>query len=94
MSESTGIAGPCLRLYIAGRTTLANRAIANARALVRDHLPEGTSLEIVDLEDDPIRADEHRVLATPMLVQIGDGRARSIVGDLSDLTGALSGLGY
>lgn len=86
--------GPALRLYVVGRNTLANRALENIRTMMREDLPAGTTLEVVDLEVEPARGDEHRVLATPMLVRVGTDHGQSIVGDLTDRARVLSALGY
>lgn len=86
--------GLSLRLYVVGENSLSQRATANIRRMMREHLPADTRLEIVDLLDDPARGDEHRVLATPMLVQLGRDPGRAVVGDLSDRDLVLDAIGF
>ncbi|MBY0229993.1 MAG: hypothetical protein K2W96_11985, partial [Gemmataceae bacterium] len=55
-------------LYIAGGSDLAARALANFERVVKARLPSCT-LTTVDVVEEPRRAREARVLATPLLVR-------------------------
>lgn len=94
VTEEFDDAGLRLRLYVVGDNTLSQRAIANARRMLREFLPSDTRLEIIDLEEDPQRGDEHRVLATPMLVRLGADPGQAVIGDLSRRELVLAALGF
>ena len=74
------------RLYVAGDAPHSRRAIANLEAFCRTHLPEWHEVEIVDLSTQPKRALADMILLTPTLAIVAPPPARSIVGDLSDVS--------
>jgi circadian clock protein KaiB len=71
------------RLYVAGDGPHSVQAVANLRALCREHLPERHEIEIVDVLREPQRALEDHVLLTPLLVKLSPTPVRRIVGSLS-----------
>ena len=73
-----------LKLYVVSGTYLSERAVVAAQRL-RDHLPDGATLEVVDVLAHPEIAESERIIATPMLVRVSPDPVRRIVGDLSDL---------
>lgn len=73
-----------LRLFVLGRSRAVRRAIANARTL--------GDVEVIDVREDPERAEADRILATPTLIRVDSLPAR-VVGDLSDLEAARYHLG-
>ncbi len=81
------------RLYVAGDAPNSTQAIANLRALCREHLPERYQIEIVDVLHDPKRALADGVFLTPMLVKTSPGPIRKIVGSLSQRQPVLQALG-
>lgn len=82
-----------LRLYVAGDTQNSARAIANLAAICRAHLPGRHHVEVVDVIREPARALADGVLMTPMLVKVGPGPVRRIVGTLSHTQTVLEVLG-
>ena len=82
-----------LTIYIANHTPGAIRAIRNLRAICAD-LKEHTNyeIEIVDITQDPDRAESDRVLATPMVIRRLPLPIRRVIGDLSDREQVLYGL--
>lgn len=72
-----------LRLYIAGSTTRAARAVENVRSFAEAAVGSGAyELEVVDLRAHPARAEEDRILATPTLIRLDPAPERRIIGDL------------
>jgi circadian clock protein KaiB len=69
-------------LFVNGaRSALGERAVAHlGRAL------DGSDVrvQVIDVSADPDAAERARVLATPTLISVRDGRETRLVGDLSD----------
>jgi circadian clock protein KaiB len=68
------------------------RAVANLERICREHLPGRCSLEIVDLREDPARAEQDQILAVPTLVRHRPAPRRKVIGDLSLIDRVLAGL--
>ncbi|MBK1646634.1 circadian clock protein KaiB [Thiocapsa imhoffii] len=83
-----------LRLYIAGRTAVADRAIENLRAIAAALESTGWTLEIevIDILERPQLAEDERILATPMVIKKLPPPVRRVVGDLSEHDKVLIGL--
>jgi circadian clock protein KaiB len=82
-----------LRLYVAGKSPNSVRALANLRAICREHLSAGRwNLEVVDLYKDPMRAVEDKIHVTPTLLKLTPPLVQ-IVGDLSQQETVLAALG-
>ena len=80
-------------LYVAGGADLAMRALANFERFVRQRIPQGCELTVVDIVKEPRRAREQRVVATPMLVRESPLPVLKILGDLSEEKKVVSQLG-
>jgi circadian clock protein KaiB len=80
-------------LFVAGGTELASRALTNFERLVRERLGESCRLTVIDILQEPRRARQHRVLATPMLVREHPTPILRILGDLSQEEKVLAQLG-
>lgn len=76
-----------LTLYIAGTSARSKRALANLQRICA-----GIPIEVVDIVERPDVAEEHRILATPMVIRHTPLPPRRIVGDLSDETAVALGL--
>ena len=72
------------RLYVAGDAPNSTMAIANLKALCREHVPDRHEIEIVDVLREPNRALADGVLLTPMLVRCSPAPVRKILGNLSE----------
>lgn len=72
-------------LFVAGDSARSARAEANLRVLSDLALDGEAELDICDVTTDPVRADEWRVMATPMVVRLAPEPHRRAVGDFSDL---------
>lgn len=80
-----------LRLYIAGQTRRSLTALANLKRFCEEHLAGQYRLEIIDLLEDPQRAQADQILAIPTLVRKLPEPMRKIIGDLSDTERVLVG---
>ena len=74
-----------LTLFVIGQSGRSVAAIRNARLLCERYLKDRYRLRIVDLLERPDEAEQHRILASPMLLRSSPGPEKRIVGDLSDL---------
>jgi circadian clock protein KaiB len=81
-----------LRLYITGMTPRSARAIANLREICETHLKGRYQLEVIDIYQQPEKARDGQVLATPTLIKLLPQPLRRIVGDLSRKERILLGL--
>ena len=76
--------GPIFRLFITGRTPRSEVAIANLKRFCEDSLDGEYELEVIDVVDDPERAESEHIIATPTLIREIPPPALRIIGDLSD----------
>jgi circadian clock protein KaiB len=81
-----------LKLYVAGKSTRAEAAIANLRQLCDNELQGQYVLEIIDVLERPDLAEDARILATPTLIKQLPPPLRRVIGDLSDREKLLLGL--
>jgi circadian clock protein KaiB len=73
-----------LTLFVSGASGSSSQAITNVRAICDAHLSGRYHLDIVDLNQEPVLAEQHNVLATPTLVKDHPLPTRMLVGDMSD----------
>ncbi len=81
-----------LTLYVAGSTPRSERAIENIHRIVSDFLKGDCGIEVIDVLEEPGKAEDARILVTPTLVREEPRPERRIVGDLSDTEKVLKGL--
>lgn len=81
-----------LRLYITGRTQQSQRALDNLRAICETELSGDFEIEVIDILENPMLAENEKILATPTLVKKLPEPVRKIIGDLSDREKVLLGL--
>jgi circadian clock protein KaiB len=79
-------------LFVAGDTPRSHLAIANLRRLADSRLAGRCTLSVVDVREDPDRAEAERILTTPTLIKEAPAPARRVTGDLSDLEQVLLAL--
>lgn len=73
-----------LQLYVSGRTPHSLRAADNLRRIVESEIPGAYEIEIIDVLQHPMRAEQDKILATPTVVRRRPEPVRKIIGDLSD----------
>ena len=81
-----------LKLYVTGRTSKSELAIANLQRICTDELGGRYELEIIDVLEHPQAAEDDKVLATPTLIKRLPPPLRRVIGDLSDKHKVLLGL--
>lgn len=81
------------RLYVAGDAPNSVQAAENLRAICQEHLPGTHTIEIVDLAQEPRRAQADAVLVAPTLIRLSPGPERRMVGNLADSRLVLQTLG-
>ncbi len=82
-----------LYLYMSGETPPSVAGAYNLRGLLDKKLKGQYSLEVINILDNPQRAEEDKILATPTLVKASPPPERRVVGDLSDKERVLTALG-
>jgi circadian clock protein KaiB len=75
-----------LRLYVAGTNTQSMRAIANIKKICEMYLKDCYTLEVIDLYQQPERANLAQIIAIPTLVRENPLPIRRIIGDLADVS--------
>lgn len=80
-----------LRLYVMGKTPRSELAVANLQR-ISEVLKEMISINIIDVLEDPDRAETDRILATPTLIREDSMTYRRVIGDMSDIPRLLSWL--
>jgi circadian clock protein KaiB len=81
-----------LRLYVSGSTPQSTRAIANIKRLCEEHLKGRYDLEVIDLYQQPERAQGEQIIAVPTLIKRLPLPLRRLIGDLSSRERILVGL--
>jgi len=82
-----------LRLFVAGSSPVSVRAIINLRAVLEKYLAGNYELTIIDIYQQPALAQQENITALPMLLKKGPPPKRLLVGDMSDTSKVLRGLG-
>lgn len=90
--QTTSSAEYELRLYIAGATAKATRALANLKRVCEERLQGRYRIEVIDLLRQPQLARGDQILAIPTLVRKLPTPVRKIIGDLSNEERLLVGL--
>ena len=81
-----------LTLYVTGTSPRSAVAIDNLNRICAEELDGRYELEIVDVQQDPQRAEDEKILATPTLIKQLPPPLRRVIGDLSDKEKVLLGL--
>ena len=81
-----------LRLYVAGQTPRATRALDNLKRISEEHLAGKYRIEVIDISRNPQIARNEQILATPTVTRQLPIPMRKIIGDLSETEKVLVGL--
>ena len=81
-----------LKLFVTGKTPRAELAINNLQRICEEDLGGEYQLEIIDVLEQPERAESERILATPTLIKQLPPPLRRVIGDLTDRERVLFGL--
>lgn len=82
-----------LRLYVAGTSNRSRQAILRARELCAGELKGRCKLEVIDIYQEPIRARDGQIVATPTLVKELPLPVRRLIGTLTRCSRLFVGLG-
>jgi len=80
----TGEGEYVLRLYLTGSTSRSVRAVENVKAFCEQYLKGRYELEVVDLYQQPERAQADQIIAVPTLIKELPPPLLRLVGDLSN----------
>ncbi|MGK7904085.1 MAG: circadian clock protein KaiB [Hormoscilla sp.] len=81
-----------LKLYIAGNTPRAQRAITNLLRICEEELADKYEVEIIDVIEQPQLAEDDKILVTPTLIKQLPPPLQRIIGDMSNTETVLLGL--
>lgn len=81
-----------LRLYVAGTTPRSTRAIQSIKQVCEERLEDRYELDVIDIFQQPARAQTDQIVAVPTLVKLEPGPRRVVIGDLSNREKLLRGL--
>lgn len=81
-----------LRLYVTGTSRNSERAIVNIRKICEDHLQGRYDLDIVDISEHPMLAEDEQIVAAPTLIKQLPLPVRRFIGDMSQTERILLGL--
>jgi circadian clock protein KaiB len=73
-----------LRLYLTGHTTRSLKAVQTVKTLCQQYLKGRFELEVVDLCEQPERAQVAQIIAAPTLVKELPLPLRRLIGDLTN----------
>ena len=83
-----------LCLFVTRESSASAAAIVQLRRIVAEYLPSNSQVEVIDLMDEPERAEEEQILAIPTLVRKSPQPVRRVIGDLSDISRVLTSIGF
>lgn len=81
------------RLYITGATPNSIRAVRNIKMICEEYLKDKYSLEVIDVSQQGMLAQNEQIIALPLLVKKFPLPERRVIGDLSDSEKVLRILG-
>jgi len=82
-----------LHLYVTGATPNSLRAISNIKSICDTRLRGRYTLKIIDVYQQPGLAKKEQLVALPLLIKKTPLPERRLVGDLSETSKVLHGLG-
>ena len=72
------------RLYVSGATPKSSEAIENVKRICEKHIPGQYRLEVIDIYQQPQRAERDQVVAVPTLVKRMPRPVRKLIGTLPE----------
>ena len=81
------------KLFIAGASVNSLRSIQNMKDFCNTFLKDRFELEIIDIYQQPSLAEQEQIIALPLLIRKYPNPERRFIGDLSDTSSLLKGLG-
>ena len=93
LPEPSRVDDQILQLYVAGSTPQSSRAITNIKTICETHLKDHYDLTVVDLYEQPGRAENDQIGVTPTLIRYWPLPVRRLVGSLAHTEHVLRALG-
>jgi circadian clock protein KaiB len=81
-----------LRLYVTGMTPRSTQAVASIKSICDELLEGRYDLEVIDIYQHPVLAQDEQIVAAPTLVKQLPAPLRRLIGNLSDRERVLMGL--
>lgn len=81
-----------LSLYVAGQSPRSLRAVANLQRICVDQLQGRYQLEVIDLYQQPEKAQDEHIVALPALIKRRPEPRRILIGDMSNTARVLQEL--
>ena len=82
-----------LRLYVIDDTTFSRKTIKDLKKAPGNDFKNKYDLSVINILENPVLAENDKILATPTVIKHLPGPVRRIVGDLSMKEKVLLGLG-
>ncbi|MEO8821521.1 MAG: circadian clock KaiB family protein [Ginsengibacter sp.] len=82
-----------LKLFVTGASPNSSRAVAYLKSFCEKYLGEKYELEIIDVYQQPFKSKDVKIMALPMLLKYFPLPVKKLIGDLSDTSKMLKGLG-
>ena len=73
-----------LCLYIAGVTPRSTQALANIKAICEEFLANRYELEVIDIFQQPMVAQQQQIVAAPTLIKKAPPPQMTLIGDMTD----------
>ncbi len=81
-----------LKLFITGASPNSVKAVANIKLICEQYIKGNYTLEIIDMYQQPLLAQQEQIIALPLLIKLSPQPSRRLVGDMSDTKKVLKGL--
>ena len=78
------MAGYHIKLYVAGKTRRSRQAEDELWRMLTEEIAGEHELEVIDVLDEPEKAEADHILATPTVIRQLPPPVRRIIGELSD----------
>ncbi len=82
-----------MKLFVTGASANSLKAIANLKNICEEYFGSKYDLEIIDVYQQPSKTQDEQIIALPMLLKYFPLPVKKLIGDLSDTTKVLKGLG-
>ena len=82
-----------LKLFVTGMSVASVRAIRNIKLICESHIKNGYELDIIDINRNPEVLQKFNIIACPTLLKVSPSPSKRLIGDLSDESKVLTGLG-
>lgn len=74
-----------LRLFVHNSSPRTTKMVSIIKRMCTNELKGGATLEVVDVSQEPQKAEDEHIIATPTLLRVMPEPKRRVVGDLNDM---------